>query len=130
MGVQVGVAGAGVAVVECGGQEAAGLDLLLAAVADPGQGGLGLQPRQRVGDGVVVGVLDGLPGRGRPEGPEQRGGLNRGKHQVVPGDRTPFPAGLLGRDLRPHHRRRRMPVLGLEGRQSRRDPPRPRREGW
>ena len=50
MSVQVRVAGARVAVVERGGEEAAGLDLLLPGVPDPGERGLPLEPGKGVGD--------------------------------------------------------------------------------
>ena len=66
--------------------------------------------------------------RGRPERPQQRRGLDRGEDQVVAGHRPPLPAGLLGLDLRPHHRRRGTAVLALERRQPRGDPLRARRQ--
>jgi hypothetical protein len=69
VGVQVGVAGAGIAVRERRRDQAIYLDLGDAALAAPGVGGVLLQPRERVLDGVVVGLFDGrrdLAGGDRP----------------------------------------------------------------
>jgi hypothetical protein len=100
MGVQVVVAGAGLAVVERSGQEPAGLHLLLAAVTDPRERRLLLQPAQRVRHRLVVGVLHRLPGSCRPERPQQGRGLHRGEHQVVAGHSTTFATSLLRLELR------------------------------
>ena len=97
-----------------GGEEAAGLDLGLAAVADAGEGRLAFQPGEGVGDGLVVGRLDLLADRSGTERPQQRGALHRGEDQVVAGDRTAVLARLLGLDLRLDGLRRWAPVLGFE----------------
>ena len=59
VGVQVGVAGAGVAVVERGGDQPGGVDLGDAVGAHAGEGGVVFEEGDGVGDGVVVAVLDG-----------------------------------------------------------------------
>lgn len=46
---------------------------------------LALEPGQRVGDRLVVGVLHRLPGAGGSQRPEQGGALHRGEDQVVAG---------------------------------------------
>ena len=58
VGVQVGVAGAGVAVVERGGDEPGDRDLPDAALADAGEGDLPLEQADRRPDRCLVGGLD------------------------------------------------------------------------
>ena len=58
VGVQVGVAAAGLAVVERGRDQAGGVDLGDARMAGAGERGMPFDPGQRVADRLVMGVLD------------------------------------------------------------------------
>ena len=58
VGVQVGVPGARVAVVERGGDQTGGVDLGDAVGAHAGEGRVVFEEGQRFGDGFVVAVLD------------------------------------------------------------------------
>ena len=86
VGVQVGVAGAGVAVVERGGDESGDRDLPDAALADPGERDLALEHRERRADRGVVGRLDLAGDLRRGERPQRGDRLHRAEGQVVPGD--------------------------------------------
>ncbi len=117
VGVQVRVTGAGVVVVEHGHRQAPGGELGDAALPRPGQRGVLLQHRQR---GVPRRLMRGPDRRAhrRPviDGPDQRGGLDRGEHDIEPGDGGPCPAGLGGLDLLQLSRRDRAPGgLGERG---------------
>ena len=115
VGVQVGVAGAGVAVGERGRDQPGDVDLAHPVRALPGEQGVLLDERQRVGDGRVVGPFDlrGDVRRGdRPQGADR---LHRGEGQVVPGDRGGPRPGQLGDRRRTARGRRGVPaVLGAE----------------
>ena len=69
VGVQVGVAGAAVAVGERGGDQAPGLDLPDAVGSLAGEQGRALEERQRVPDRRVVGQFDRGRGRSVGDGP-------------------------------------------------------------
>ena len=58
VGVQVGVPGAGVAVIERGGDQPGGVDLGDTVGAHAGKAGVLLEEGQRFGDCLVVAVLD------------------------------------------------------------------------
>jgi hypothetical protein len=94
--VQVGVAGAGVAVREGGGDEPAGLDLADALGAFTGEEGVVLQVGQGVLDGALVGAFD--RGRDRLVGdrPQRADALDGGEGQVVAGDRVRAGSRVLG----------------------------------
>ena len=88
MGVQIGIAGAGVAVEERRRDQAAGLDLAGAAGALAGEDRVGLQEVERVEDGGVVRHLDLLRDLGRCDGPQRRDRLRRREGEVEPGHRA------------------------------------------
>ena len=86
VGVQVGVAGAGVAVVERRGDQPGHRYLPYAARPDPGERDLALEQGDGAAHGRLVGGGD-LPGDlGRGDRPQRRDGLHRGEGQVVAGD--------------------------------------------
>ena len=107
VGVQVGVAGAGVAVGERGRDQPGDVDLADPVGALAGVQGVLLDERQRVGDGLVVGLLDlrrDLRWGDRPQGADR---LHRGEGQVVPGHRGgPRPGQLRDRRRTARGRRR------------------------
>ena len=69
VGVQVGVTGARVAVVERGGDQSGGVDLGDAVGAHAGKGGVVFEKFQSFGDGLVMAVLDGARDRGSARSP-------------------------------------------------------------
>ena len=96
VGVQVGVAGAAVAVGEPGGDQPGHVDLADAVVAGPGVEGVGLDEPQRVADRGEVGAFDGGRGGGFGERPQRRDALDRGEGEVVAGDGGGLRAGRRG----------------------------------
>ena len=64
--------------------------------ADAGVGGVLLDPPQRVGDGVVVGLLDDVGDRLGGDRPQRGHALDRAEGQVVPGHRGGLLAGDAG----------------------------------
>ena len=98
VGVQVGVAGAGVPVGEAGGDQPAGVDLADAAGAEPGVAGVALQELEGGGDRGVVGGLDPLGDLGVGDRPQRGHRLHRGEGQVESGDRGRLRAGCWARN--------------------------------
>ena len=96
MGVQVGVAGAGVAVGEHRCEETFGVNLGDGVGAFPGVAGGLFQPGEGVGDGFVVGGFDEPRGVQRGDGPQGGDGFDGGEGEVVPGDRGGGWAGKVG----------------------------------
>ncbi len=85
--VKLGVAVTGVVVAEaCGDDAALDLDLRNPVAAGAGRYRLALEVLDRLGDGLFVRGLDGLPGGLVAECPERRDALRGGEHQVEPGD--------------------------------------------
>ena len=93
VGVELGVAGPGGAVLEGGGEEARAVEEFMAAGAAARPAGLALH----VGEGGCYGVAVGLVDLDRrlvaAERPEQRDGLRGGKGEVEAGDRSLAPDG-------------------------------------
>ncbi len=96
VGVQVGVAGAAVAVGEPGGDQPGDVDLADAVVAGARVEGVGLDEPQRVADRGEVGAFDGGRGGGFGERPQGRDALDRGEGEVVAGDGGGLRAGRRG----------------------------------
>ena len=96
VGVQVGVPGARVAVVEGGGDQTGGVDLGHAVGAHAGKGGIVFDESQCFGDGLVMAFFDGAPDAGRRDRPQRRYRFDRGKGQVVAGDGGGGRAGMAG----------------------------------
>ena len=96
VGVQVGVPGAGVAVGERGGDQAADVDLTHPVGAAAGEQRLGLDEVDRVLDGRLVGPFDHRCGLRVGDRPERRDALDRGEGEVVAGDRVRLRARVLG----------------------------------
>lgn len=84
--MEVGVAGAGVAMGERHRDQAAGLDVADAVRADATEG-LGLEILDHLGDGLVVQLLELLAGGQRGERPQGRERLRRRHGEVYAGDR-------------------------------------------
>ena len=102
MGVQVRVAGAGVAVGERGGDQPGDVHLAYPARTLPGEQRLILDEPQRLRDRGLMGLLDPRRDRRVGERPQRRHRLHRGERQVVPPDRRrrrPGPAGQRRRQL-------------------------------
>ena len=87
VGVQVGVAGAGVAVGERRRHQPADINLADALGAGPGEQGVGFDEPERIRDRRLVAPLDRRRGLRVSERPQRRHGLDRGERQVEPGDR-------------------------------------------
>ena len=93
MGVELGIAGAGGAVLEGGGEEAVAVDEFLAAGAAAGPAGLALQVVEGGCCGVAVGLVDLDRRLVAAECPEQGDGLRGGEGEVEAGDRSLPPDG-------------------------------------
>ncbi len=96
VGVQVGVAGAAVAVGEPGGDQPGDVDLTDAVVAGARIEGMGLDEPQRVADRCEMGAFDCGRGGGFGERPQRRDALDRGESEVVAGDGGGLRAGRRG----------------------------------
>jgi hypothetical protein len=91
MGVQIGVAVAGVPVGEGDGEQPGDVDLPDPAGTQAGVDRGALQPADRVDDGGGVRCLD-LGGQSRVgQRPQRRDALHRGERQVIAGHRHPRP---------------------------------------
>ena len=86
--VQVGVAGAGIAVGEGGADQPAGLDLADALRAFTSKDGLVLQVVEGVVDRALVGTFDRGRDRLRGDRPQGADALHRREGQVIAGDRV------------------------------------------
>jgi hypothetical protein len=87
MGVQVGVAGAAVAVGEGGCDQPLHVDLPYPVGAGAAKQGVSLDEAQRIGDRGPVGLFDLRRNRRFGERPQRRDALHRGEGEVVAGDR-------------------------------------------
>ena len=96
VGVQVGVAGAGITVGEGGRHQPVDVHLGHAVVPGPGKQGVVLDEGQGVLHGLLVGTLDDRGGLLRGDGPQRRDGLHRGEGQVVAGHGRGLGPGVLG----------------------------------
>ena len=96
VGVQVRVAGAGVAVDERSRDRTAHVDLAYPVAAGAGEQRVAFEVGQGVGHRLVVGGLDLVPDRGRGDRPQRGHALGGGERQVVAGHRTRARAGVLG----------------------------------
>ncbi|CAM3890834.1 hypothetical protein NOZE110980_19100 [Nocardioides zeicaulis] len=96
VGVEVGVAGARVAVGERGRDQPADVDLphAVGALARVERGGL--EEGEGVVDGGLVRAFDDHSGGGVGDRPERRDALDGGEGEVVPGDGRGLRAGVLG----------------------------------
>ena len=95
MGVQVGVAGAAVAVGERGRDQPLHVHLPYAVGAGAAKQGVLFDEAQRVGDGGPVGLFDLRRNRRFGERPQRRDALHRGEGEVVAGDRGRLWAGVF-----------------------------------
>ena len=91
VGVQVRVPGAGVPVIERGGDHPADPHALGAGVADAGAGHPLLHEPQHIGDGLPVRPRDQLPGGLVGQRPQHAHRLRHRERQVEPGHRVPRP---------------------------------------
>ena len=96
VGVQIRVAGAGVAVGERRGQQAADVDLADPVGALAGEQRLGLDEVQRVLDRRLVGALDDRGGPGVGHCPQRGDALHRREGEVVSGHGVGLGPGVLG----------------------------------
>lgn len=97
VGVQIGVAGAAVVMIEYRRDQPASLDLRHPALACPGERGVLLEHLHGGIPGGLVRLPYGLAYlRSGVECPQQRRGFHRGEHHVEPRYRRPRPPGLLG----------------------------------
>ncbi len=95
VGVQVGVAGAGVAVYERGTDQAPDVDLVHPARAGAGVQGGAFDEVQGFGDGGVVGAFDRGGGGRVGDRPQAGDALHRGEREVEPGYRGRLLLGQL-----------------------------------
>ena len=114
MGVQVRVAGPRLAMVEHRTYQPGGVDLGHPAPTDPGERRVLLQPADRGADRVMVSILDRGPDFRAAQGPEHRGGLHWGEHQVETGHRPTTASGLNRRNSIAFGRGRWPAVQGLK----------------
>ena len=96
VGVQVGLARAGVAVGEGGGEHSFGVDLLHTVGAEPSEQGVALEPVERVFDRVVVRGFDRFGHLSRGQRPQGTDRLHRGEGDVVSGDGGGLGTRVLG----------------------------------
>ena len=96
VGVQVRVAGAGVAVDERSRDRTAHVDLAHPVAAGAGEQRVAFEVGQGVGHRLVVGGLDLVPDCGRGDRPQRRHALGGGERQVVAGHRGRARAGVPG----------------------------------
>jgi len=87
VGVQVRVRGAGVPVLERGGDHPLRADLAAPRRPDPGPHHLGLDELQHAGQGGPMGAVNLGAGRVVAQGPQDRDGLGDRERQVVPDHR-------------------------------------------
>jgi len=96
VGVQIGVPGARVAVIERGRDQTGGVDLGDAVCAHAGKRRVLLQEGDGFGDRLVVAVVNLFGDVARGDGPQRRHRFDRGERQVVAGNGGGLRAGLAG----------------------------------